>query len=120
MPSREELHAAIEKRFDEMLGQGLVEEVQGLRKRYALTAEMPSMRAVGYRQAWEYLEGAVSREEMRSRAIAATRQLAKRQMTWLRSFPDLLRLNAGDGHGLAVGLELLLDVGAQALGRARG
>jgi tRNA dimethylallyltransferase len=120
MPAREELHAAIEKRFDEMLGQGLVEEVQGLRKRYALTADMPSMRAVGYRQVWEYLEGGVSREEMRSRAIAATRQLAKRQMTWLRSFPDLLRLNAGDGHGLAVGLELLLDVGAQALGRARG
>jgi tRNA dimethylallyltransferase len=120
MPSREELHAAIAKRFDEMLAQGLIEELQGLREKYALTADMPSMRAVGYRQVWEYLEGGVSREEMRSRAIAATRQLAKRQMTWLRSFPDLLRLNAGDGHGLAVGLELLLDVGAQALGRARG
>ncbi|HWA36239.1 MAG TPA: tRNA (adenosine(37)-N6)-dimethylallyltransferase MiaA [Burkholderiales bacterium] len=119
MPSREELHANIEKRFDAMLQQGFVDEVRHLRTRYRLTADMPSMRAVGYRQVWEYLEGAVSREEMRSRAIAATRQLAKRQMTWLRSFPGLLRLDAGGGHGLAVGLELLLDVGAQALGRAR-
>jgi tRNA dimethylallyltransferase len=129
MPSRDALHASIEKRFDEMLKQGLVEEVQDLRKRYRLAADMPSMRAVGYRQVWEYLEGEVSRDEMRSRAIAATRQLAKRQMTWLRSFPEvtrldagpeaLLRLDAGEGHGPAVGLELLLDVGAQALGRAR-
>ncbi len=118
MPSREALHTEIERRFDEMLDRGLVEEVQALRKKYALSADMPSMRAVGYRQVWEYLDGAVSREDMRSRAIAATRQLAKRQMTWLRSFSDLLRLDAGDGHGLAVSLELLLDVGAQALGRA--
>jgi tRNA dimethylallyltransferase len=119
MPSREALHAGIEKRFDEMLGHGLVEEVQGLRKNYALAAGMPSMRAVGYRQVWEHLEGAMSREEMRSQAIAATRQLAKRQMTWLRSFPDLLLLNSGSGEDPLVGLELLLDVGAEALGRAR-
>jgi tRNA dimethylallyltransferase len=119
MPAREALHASIEQRFDAMLQAGLVEEVRSLRSRFRMTAEMPSMRAVGYRQVWQFLEGDVSREEMRSRALAATRQLAKRQMTWLRSFPDLLGLNAGDGHGLAVGLELLLDVGAQALGRAR-
>jgi len=74
---------------------------------------------VGYRQVWDYLEGKTSKEEMRSRAVIATRQLAKRQMTWLRSFPELLLLNPGDGHGPLVGLELLLDVGAQALGRAR-
>ena len=120
MPSdRAAHHAEIEKRFDAMLAQGLVEEVQALRKRFRLTPDMPSMRAVGYRQVWQFLEGGISREEMRSRAIAATRQLAKRQMTWLRSFPGLLRLNAGGGEDLAVSLQLLLDVGAQALGRAR-
>ena len=129
IPAREAVHAAIEKRFDEMLDRGLVEEVQGLRQDYPLTADMPSMRAVGYRQVWAFLEGEISREEMRSRAIAATRQLAKRQMTWLRSFPEvtrldagseaLLRLNPGDGHGLAVSLELLLDIGTEALRRAR-
>ena len=117
--SRDRHHAEIERRFDRMLEEGLVEELQALRKRFSLAADMPSMRAVGYRQAWQYLEGEVSREEMRNRAIAATRQLAKRQMTWLRSFPDLLRLNAGGGEDLAVSLQLLLDVGAQALGRAR-
>ena len=119
MPSRETLHLKIERRFDEMLSLGLIEEVQQLRKKYRLDGNMPSMRAVGYRQVWDYLEGKTSKEEMRSRAVIATRQLAKRQMTWLRSFPELLLLNPGDGHGPLVGLELLLDVGAQALGRAR-
>jgi tRNA dimethylallyltransferase len=118
-PGKEQLHRQIEARFDRMIEQGLVDEVRSLRRKFRLTPEMPSMRAVGYRQVWEHLEGRTSREEMRSRAIAATRQLAKRQMTWLRSFPGLLRVDAGDGHGLAVGLELLLDVGAEALGRAR-
>lgn len=101
MPSRDALRASIERRFDGMLGEGLIEEVEGLKKHYHLTADMPSMRAVGYRQVWAYLEGALSRDEMRSQAIAATRQLAKRQMTWLRSFPDVLRLEAGDGEDLA-------------------
>jgi tRNA dimethylallyltransferase len=116
---REAHHKTIEHRLDAMLEAGLVAEVEGLRKRYALSARSPSMRAVGYRQVWEHLEGATSRDQMRSRAIAATRQLAKRQMTWLRSLPGLLGLDAGDRHGALVGLELLLDVGAQALGRAR-
>ena len=118
MPSRGALAAGIEKRFDQMLARGLIEEVEALRKTYRLTASMPSMRAVGYRQVWDYLEGKISKEEMRSRAISATRQLAKRQMTWLRSFPELFLLDSGDGHGPLVGLELLLDVGAEALGRA--
>jgi tRNA dimethylallyltransferase len=83
---RAELHRRIEARFDAMLRQGLLEEVSLLKKKYRLSDRMPSMRAVGYRQAWEHLEGLTSREEMRSRAIAATRQLAKRQLTWLRSF----------------------------------
>jgi tRNA dimethylallyltransferase len=117
---RQAHHRDIEKRFDAMLDAGLVDEVRTLKENYRLTAGSPSMRAVGYRQVWEYLEGAVSRDEMRSRAIAATRQLAKRQMTWLRSLPGLFRLDPGGGEDLAVGVELLLDVGTEALGRARG
>jgi tRNA dimethylallyltransferase len=81
---RSRLHQRIEARFDAMLRAGLVEEVSGLRNRYALTSGLPSMRCVGYRQVWEYLEGAYDAQEMRNRGIYATRQLAKRQLTWLR------------------------------------
>jgi tRNA dimethylallyltransferase len=94
LPERTQLHAAIEQRFDGMLRAGLVEELRSLRQSYRLTAAMPSMRAVGYRQAWSFLEGETDLAQMRSRAIAATRQLAKRQMTWLRSFPQLARLDS--------------------------
>ena len=73
-----------------MLQAGLLEEVRALRSKYRLTARTPSMRAVGYRQAWQHLEGECTLTEMRSRAIAATRQLAKRQTTWLRSFADVV------------------------------
>lgn len=86
---RDALQRRIAGRFDRMLAAGLVEEVEALRKRYALSASLPSMRAVGYRQVWQHLEGELGREEMRERAIAATRQLAKRQLTWLRSFGDV-------------------------------
>jgi tRNA dimethylallyltransferase len=89
IPERANLHQAIEKRFDAMLRDGLVDEVSALRQRYALDAGLPSMRAVGYRQVWCFLEGKITREEMRAQAIAATRQLAKRQMTWLRKLPGL-------------------------------
>ncbi len=82
---RTELHRRIAARFDAMLAAGLVDEVVSLRRRYRLTAAMPSMRCVGYRQIWDVLEGAQGQEGMRERAIAATRQLAKRQLTWLRS-----------------------------------
>jgi tRNA dimethylallyltransferase len=81
---RPRLHAAIAERFDVMLARGLVDEVQDLRRRHALTARMPSMRCVGYRQAYAYLDGDGDRATLRDRAIAATRQLAKRQLTWLR------------------------------------
>ncbi|GAB6043921.1 tRNA (adenosine(37)-N6)-dimethylallyltransferase MiaA [Endothiovibrio diazotrophicus] len=81
------LHQRIERRFDLMLEQGFVEEVEGLRARGDLSLELPSMRAVGYRQVWEYLDGRLDRAEMRERGIVATRQLAKRQFTWLRSTP---------------------------------
>jgi tRNA dimethylallyltransferase len=82
---RSQLHTAIERRFDAMLEHGLIDEVRGLRDRYVLHAEMPSMRAVGYRQTFDYLEGRTDKASLRERGIAATRQLAKRQLTWLRS-----------------------------------
>ncbi|MGA9572988.1 MAG: tRNA (adenosine(37)-N6)-dimethylallyltransferase MiaA [Lysobacterales bacterium] len=78
------LHKRIEKRFDRMIGAGFVDEMKGLFSRSDLNADLPSMRAVGYRQAWAWLEGKYTFEQMREKAIAATRQLAKRQLTWLR------------------------------------
>jgi tRNA dimethylallyltransferase len=86
---RSELHQRIAARFDSMLRAGLVDEVKALRKNFQLSAGMPSMRCVGYRQAWEFLEGTCDEKTFREKAIAATRQLAKRQMTWLRSLPGL-------------------------------
>jgi len=86
MPSdRESLHRAIAARFEAMLTRGLVDELQMLRRRFALTPELPSMRSVGYRQAWAYIEGEIDAGQLRARGIAATRQLAKRQFTWLRT-----------------------------------
>ncbi|MGO9446361.1 MAG: tRNA (adenosine(37)-N6)-dimethylallyltransferase MiaA [Thiobacillaceae bacterium] len=81
---RGKLHAQIERRFDQMLGLGFVDEVRTLRETYSLNAGLPSMRSVGYRQVWAYLEGAYDLREMRNRGVFATRQLAKRQLTWLR------------------------------------
>ncbi|MCA3069830.1 MAG: tRNA (adenosine(37)-N6)-dimethylallyltransferase MiaA [Rhodocyclaceae bacterium] len=83
------LHARIETRFDEMLELGLIGELRRLRERHALDPELPSMRCVGYRQAWAYLDGRTSLGQLRSTGIAATRQLAKRQLTWLRSMPEV-------------------------------
>lgn len=82
------LHARIAQRFDAMLAEGLLDEVRGLRARGDLHADLPSMRCVGYRQAWESLDGTWPLESLRERGIAATRQLAKRQLTWLRSMPQ--------------------------------
>ncbi|MBB5209020.1 tRNA (adenosine(37)-N6)-dimethylallyltransferase MiaA [Chiayiivirga flava] len=82
------LHARIALRFDQMLRDGLVEEVRALRTDPRLHADLPSMRAVGYRQTWEFLDGAGTRADLRERGIAATRQLAKRQLTWLRGELD--------------------------------
>ena len=81
------LHAQIAARFDAMLAAGLVDELAGLRARYALTPGLPSMRCVGYRQAWEFLDGHIDAATLRAKGIAATRQLAKRQLTWLRATP---------------------------------
>jgi len=89
IPDRKVLHENIAHRFDAMLDAGLVDEVKSLRQRYRLSAEAPSMRAVGYRQVWEFLERHFNEEQLRERGIAATRQLAKRQLTWLRSFTGM-------------------------------
>lgn len=88
------LHERIAQRFDAMLSEGFIDEVKQLFMRGDLHPDLPSIRSVGYRQAWDYLAGVTSYDEMRDKAIAATRQLAKRQMTWLRSWPDLTLFTA--------------------------
>ena len=85
---RAELHRRIESRFDAMLAAGFLDEVRALMARADLSPELPAMRSVGYRQAWEHLEGKTAFAAFRAAAIAATRQLAKRQTTWLRSMRD--------------------------------
>jgi tRNA dimethylallyltransferase len=72
----------------------LINEVRDLRSRFALAADLPSMRCVGYRQAWDYLDGKLSLRELRERGVAATRQLAKRQLTWLRPWSGIARFDA--------------------------
>ncbi|HEX9397715.1 MAG TPA: tRNA (adenosine(37)-N6)-dimethylallyltransferase MiaA [Burkholderiales bacterium] len=83
------LDQKIAQRFDAMLQAGLIDEVRTLKNKYRLTGDSPSMRAVGYRQVWDFLEKHTNDNELRERAIAATRQLAKRQLTWLRSFRQI-------------------------------
>ncbi|AMG37043.2 tRNA (adenosine(37)-N6)-dimethylallyltransferase MiaA [Achromobacter xylosoxidans] len=85
---RAALHARIEQRFDAMLANGLLDEVRGLHARADLHPGLPSVRCVGYRQMWAHLDGEISLEDAREQGIAATRQLAKRQITWLRAQPE--------------------------------
>ena len=98
---RSVLHARIEKRFDAMLANGLIEEVETLRARGDLDAGMPSMRCVGYRQVWDYLDGLDDRATMRDKGIFATRQLCKRQLTWLRGFDGRTVIDCGASNALA-------------------
>jgi tRNA dimethylallyltransferase len=110
---RQQLHRRIEQRFDSMLEEGLLDELRDLRARYALNATMPSMRSVGYRQAWRHLEGEFDYETLRAKGAAATRQLAKRQLTWMRAMRDLtivdcLSENAGEQVLTLVGRQLRL------------
>jgi len=90
---RSVLHQRIATRFRQMLEQGLVEELRGLQQRYQLHPDLPSMRCVGYRQAWQFMEGKINEAQLLETGIAATRQLAKRQLTWLRSMPDNIELD---------------------------
>ena len=100
------LHQRIEARFTTMLARGLEEEVRALMSRYDLSPGLPSMRAVGYRQVYAYLNGAYDRQEMIKRGIAATRQLAKRQLTWLRADRDLHWLDEERGDTLGQALKI--------------
>jgi tRNA dimethylallyltransferase len=89
-PPRPSIHKQIEERFRAMLDAGLIDEVMRLRARGDLTLELPSMRMVGYRQVWQCLDGEFPREELERRGIFATRQLAKRQITWFRTEPETI------------------------------
>jgi len=93
---RKRLHERIAERFRIMVADGFIDEVKALRARGDLDKNMPSIRCVGYRQAWDYLDGEYDFDEMIERGIIATRQLAKRQITWLRSWPDLHWLDTDD------------------------
>ncbi|GAA0787767.1 tRNA (adenosine(37)-N6)-dimethylallyltransferase MiaA [Mucilaginibacter ginsenosidivorans] len=97
---RKVLHDLIAKRFVMMLEQGFTQEVARLKARGDLHLDMPSMRCVGYRQCWQYLDNEYDHATMVEKATAATRQLAKRQLTWLRSWPDLQWLESGDEKNL--------------------
>jgi|TARA_Y100000310_G_scaffold320253_1_gene376505 tRNA dimethylallyltransferase len=98
---RSALFHRIEERYLQMLADGLVEEVTELYERGSLSSDLPSMKAVGYRQIWQYLDGQLTYQQMVAQGMTATRQLAKRQLTWLRSWPDL--------HGVSSDCDNLID-----------
>ncbi|MBA56573.1 MAG: tRNA (adenosine(37)-N6)-dimethylallyltransferase MiaA [Pseudomonadales bacterium] len=106
-PERAVLHQRIADRFHQMLEEGFFDEVKSLYLRGDLSPDLPSMRAVGYRQAWDCLDGKLSYAEMVERGIIATRQLAKRQITWLRSWKDLHWLDSLDPNLLEKVLKIL-------------
>jgi tRNA dimethylallyltransferase len=116
VPGRAALHAAIARRFDDMLAAGLVDELRGLMQRYTLHPDLPSMRTVGYRQAWEFIAGTIDASALRARGIAATRQLAKRQYTWLRVMPAM----AFDPFAADTAEQVLESVGEAVRGARRG
>ncbi len=107
---RKVLHDRIALRFGQMLEQGFLDEVLALRSRTDLHAGLPAIRAVGYRQVWDHLDGKLTREEMQERGIIATRQLAKRQFTWLRSWGNLQWLDSLDRDNLPRALKYLGSV----------
>jgi tRNA dimethylallyltransferase len=104
------LHERIAARFDAMLSAGFIAEMQALRARGDLVADLPSMRCVGYRQTWEALDGAWPITELRERGIAATRQLAKRQITWLRSMPQRRVIAAEAPDAMAKVVRQVIDI----------
>lgn len=106
-PERAQLHRNIETRFLEMMRRGFLDEVAALRARGDLHPDLPSMRSVGYRQLWSHLDGACAVEAAVQRGIAATRQMAKRQLTWLRAESDLLWLDPAQADTAARALERL-------------
>ena len=113
--NRRSLHADIASRFENMLRSGLVDEVKALRRRWPMSMDLASMRAVGYRQVSEYLDGRSKREEMIERCIAATRQLARRQLTWLRAEGQTARF---DCHATGLHGQVLEALDRALCGRA--
>ena len=111
---RKVLHERIALRFRQMLEQGLVAEVEALYRRGDLHVDLPSVRAVGYRQVWSYLDGGIDAAELLEQGIAATRQLAKRQLTWLRGWPGLLPLPTAADQSVAPGQDGMLPAGIAA------
>ncbi len=107
------LHQRIAQRFDAMLAEGFLDEVRALKSRDDLNTNLPSMRCVGYRQAWAHLDGETSFDDFREQSLAATRQLAKRQLTWLRSMPArvVLACDAPGAHQAALAQALELTQG---------
>jgi len=110
---RARLHAALEQRFTQMMAAGLLDEVRGLFARGDLTDTHPAIRAVGYRQLWTHLAGAYSLETGVTRAVAATRQLAKRQMTWLRAMPNIRVVDPYDAQSFVGVRESLIGAFCQ-------
>ena len=111
---RAELHQRIEQRFDQMLTGGFVEEVRALRQRGDLHKDLPAIRAVGYRQGWQFLAGEIDAKTMRDKAVAATRQLAKRQMTWMRQWQGLECCTTDESEQVSAMIAERLSIAAQA------
>jgi tRNA dimethylallyltransferase len=111
---RRVLHERIQQRFNHMLEEGFLDEVRRLRARGDLNPDLPSMRAVGYRQAWEYLDGNLSADQWVERAVIATRQYAKRQLTWLRSESDAHWIDSTRPDVVARARDLIAGAGAAA------
>jgi len=111
---REVLYRRIEARLGAMLEQGFLDEVQRLRRRGDLDSQLPALRAVGYRQAWMYLQGELAADEWVERALVATRQYAKRQLTWLRAEPDAHWVDPLAPHAVARVAALIEQAGAAA------
>ncbi|SFO27250.1 tRNA dimethylallyltransferase [Nitrosospira briensis] len=105
------LHQRIAQRFEQMLKRGLIDEVRAIRDKFCLNDQSPSMRCVGYRQVWMYLENQIDSGKMREMALAATRQLAKRQLTWLRSMKGMQEFDCLDENLPEQVLKYLLDAG---------
>ena len=113
-PEREVLHQRIEARFRAMLEQGFLDEVQRLHQRGDLNPQLPALRAVGYRQAWMYLQGELSADQWVERALVATRQYAKRQLTWFRAEPDAHWVDPQAADAVARVVALIERAGAAA------
>lgn len=108
--NRTHLHERIAFRFEHMLEAGFIAEVERLYQRGDLSPDLPSIRSVGYKQAWDYLEGISTFKTMREQVLAATRQLAKRQLTWLRSWPEIITLEAYSHDPFSRAAKLISDI----------